>query len=112
LLLLIGCVFDAAVVMPSDGRLLFYCPVWISRCAASSTTYNGAALAGEAGDTGDEADKEMLAGGSAASVFSACLCFDSYLFFASVLFHPDRSVPEIVVSEKNTVKLFLREYEE
>jgi hypothetical protein len=34
-------------------------------------------------------------------LFSACLCFDSYLFFASVLFHPDRSVPEIVVYAEN-----------
>jgi hypothetical protein len=49
----------------------FYCPVWVnSRCAASSTTCNGAALAGEAGN---EADKEMLAGGSAADASAFCL---------------------------------------
>ncbi|TFI08896.1 MULTISPECIES: hypothetical protein [unclassified Herbaspirillum] len=105
MLLLIGCLCDAAVFIPSDGRLLFYCPVWVnSRCAASSKTCNGAALAGEASD---DVSDEIFAGGSAADAsaffcfFSACLCFDSYLFFAPVLFHPDRSVPEIVVYAEN-----------
>jgi len=80
--------------MPSDGRLLFYCPVWISRGAASSTTYNGAALAGDAVEAGDDDNEEMRAGRSAADagvflLVSALIliCF----FFGSFPSRPKRA---------------------